>query len=609
GGVIAGFATLKAESAAQGGALLEPAGITVDPTSHEVIILGEVDEGTSEQPAKHFALQRITEAGVAGKRYVSPKTVSEEGGVAEEGSDSPAVSQTGRVFFERTNELMQVPVNETGAPSVAFGFGAAQKLFRSFGSTSTAAANEGAVLSYAPGAGDEGTFYVSAELNRFALKEGKLVEGGSYPAVLALNYAQNGEAVTVSEHGWTGGQEEGRCSIGFLGESYAMVAGGEKSKLFVLSSPTLGSNAVEILEFGPGGGGCPTAAAAPMRAEVSGKEITGSENVPAGTAVKLSSELTANAVGVEWSFSNGEASEAGGPGAYQEPALTHAFKNLGEVTVTEKIQTDDLETPEITIVKKLVIAAAPPTAVLRGPSSATVGQEVEFSGSASSDPNGESLKYHWTFGDGEKAETSTPTIKHTYHAAGSYTAELVVSDPRLSSKAATLTIKVETPRTETTKTETTSSPTATTPVAATPTAATPTAVTPKAAVLAFGPGPDAKLAATSVTVSSSGTLVLKVSCPAGESSCVGTVTLRTLNAISAGKGRHKAVLTLATGSFTVLGGHVKAVTLHLSAKARALLSRSHTLRVRATITAHDSTGTKHTTLVLVTLRAQRHGKH
>jgi hypothetical protein len=126
--------------------------------------------------------------------------------------------------------------------------------------------------------------------------------------------------------------------------------------------------------------------------------------------------------------------------------------------------------------------------------------------------------------------------------------------------------------------------------------------------------PDATIADTSLTESSSGAVSLKISCPAGESSCAGTVTLRTLNAVSAsvaGSAKTKAtVVTLATGSFTVAGGQVKTVTLHLSAKARTLLARLHILRVRATIVARDPTGETHTKRVIVTLHAAKikHGK-
>jgi Trypsin len=126
--------------------------------------------------------------------------------------------------------------------------------------------------------------------------------------------------------------------------------------------------------------------------------------------------------------------------------------------------------------------------------------------------------------------------------------------------------------------------------------------------------PDAKLATTALEASSSGVVSIKVSCPAGESSCSGTVTLRTLGAVSTsagGSAKKKAtVLTLASGSFTVAGGRVKTVTLHLSEKARSLLARSHVLRARATVFAHDPAGATHTTQTTVTLHAHkgRHGK-
>jgi hypothetical protein len=98
-----------------------------------------------------------------------------------------------------------------------------------------------------------------------------------------------------------------------------------------------------------------------------------------------------------------------------------------------------------------------------------------------------------------------------------------------------------------------------------------------------------------------------VSCPAGETSCAGTITLRTVTAVSASPRRKgkPAVLTLAAGSFTVPGGKIKAVTLRLSKKARALLTRTHLLRARATIVAHDPAGATHTTQTIVTLHAAK----
>src|SRR5579859_4912809 len=47
---------------------------------------------------------------------------------------------------------------------------------------------------------------------------------------------------------------------------------------------------------------------------------------------------------------------------------------------------------------------------------------VGFDGSGSQDPNRLALTYHWTFGDGATATTTTPTTSHTYTTAGAFTA-------------------------------------------------------------------------------------------------------------------------------------------------------------------------------------------
>ena len=131
----------------------------------------------------------------------------------------------------------------------------------------------------------------------------------------------------------------------------------------------------------------------------------------------------------------------------------------------------------------------------------------------------------------------------------------------------------------------------------------------KIGVLSFKEGfPFAGIAGTSVTVSASGSFVLKITCPGGETSCTGTVTMRTLHAVVATPKHRAAVLSLASGSFTVPGGQSKTLTLHLSATARKLLARTHVLSAKATITAHDPSGATHTGVVTVTLHAAK-AKH
>ncbi len=110
----------------------------------------------------------------------------------------------------------------------------------------------------------------------------------------------------------------------------------------------------------------------------------------------------------------------------------------------------------------------------------------------------------------------------------------------------------------------------------------------------------------------SGTLAVKVTCPAGQTTCTGTLTLRTLSAISSGAHKHKAILTLASASFSVAGGQSKSVTLRLTSAARTLLAHSHILRAKSTLIAHNPSGAAHTTQLVVTLRptkAKSHKKH
>ncbi|MCP3162821.1 PQQ-dependent sugar dehydrogenase [Myxococcus qinghaiensis] len=68
---------------------------------------------------------------------------------------------------------------------------------------------------------------------------------------------------------------------------------------------------------------------------------------------------------------------------------------------------------------------------------------VDFNGSASSDPDGDSLTYFWNFGDGT-TETQTPsaTTRHAYTRNGTFFATLRVRDSRgaMSSRSATIRI-------------------------------------------------------------------------------------------------------------------------------------------------------------------------
>jgi IPT/TIG domain len=147
------------------------------------------------------------------------------------------------------------------------------------------------------------------------------------------------------------------------------------------------------------------------------------------------------------------------------------------------------------------------------------------------------------------------------------------------------------------------------PTNTTPTIApTPIPITPPKGLVATIPAVGL-VGGGSATATPAGVVPVKVSCPSGETSCIGSITLTTIGAVKASAGHvakaKKAVLTLATGSFTVAGGKTATVQLHLFVKAKALLRHTHTLHAQATIVAHDSAGATHTTKSTVTIHAAK----
>ncbi|MGC2374231.1 MAG: PKD domain-containing protein [Solirubrobacteraceae bacterium] len=582
GGVLTRF---KPQSKTLGEALLEPSGIAVDPTNQDIVIMGKEDRGESEEPSLRVALERVSPTGTHGARYVDK--AKEAFFESSEEATSPAVSATGKVYViggnlekgaGQSEQIDEIPADFTSsqAPTPFVQFDAGLNELVTF--PGVPAPNEGAALSIAP----TGTLYVYAKIRH---------EGGAKGfAPGALEFSASG-----AELGWTGGQSAGaeHCTISFLG--HPMVAAGGEEHVFMFDS---NPEAPHVVEFGPGGTGCPTAASSALSATFKGTPVSGP--LAPESEVKLSSTLTeANAVSVKWNF--GDGTEAETTNQHQGPETTHKFASECECKVTETIRTDNLASPEFSEEVTLNVKSPFPVARFSAPEAANVGEVVAFDAKNSTDPNGSIIaKYRWHFGDGSpEVVTETPHATHTYTAAGVYTVELSIVDAlgEESPVVRKATIKIVSSEPPPEKHEGPKE--------------TPTTTIVKPPPPPPPPAPDAELAGTSLPVTASGGVAVKVTCPAGVPSCDGTVTLRTLSAVSASTGRasrkkHRAaILTLATGTFTVAGGQVKSITLHLSARARALLARSHVLRVRATIVAHDSAGASHTAQTTVTLRASK----
>ena len=278
-----------------------------------------------------------------------------------------------------------------------------------------------------------------------------------------------------------------------------------------------------------------------------------------------------------------------------------------------------------------------PTAAIAAPASLAAGASASFSGTGSSDPypGGSISGYAWSWGDGTP-DSSGPSPSHTYAAPGQYTVTLTVTDSYgLTSAPVTRSVVVpeltlaereeqaakheaeeaagkqaeeeastkrrqEAERERQREEEAVKSAEQAAAAAKKQEEEAAGSLTGDGSQLVSGfhaslapPVPDARLAGTSLRASRSGAVTLKVSCPAAASRCSGTVTLRTLGA---------RALTLAAGTFSVPAGKADAVIVHMTAKARAALSRSRTLRIRVTLLAHDPQGASHTTRALATLR-------
>jgi len=643
-GLLGTVESLGANSETQGKALLDPSGLAVDPVSGNVLILGLTDEGAG---GLHPAIAHVSpSSGEVLSTYVDPEEATKQNE-----PDSPVVSQKGKLFMERGDELLELPAEaSSGSPVVVYQFaqgGLAAGPFAGelvlFGEGETA--DGGGLSIVEEGGEDEGRIVAFAEIHA-ASEAGAL--GELRNGALDLKYLEEGEQVKVSELGWTGGvpgegEEEASehkesvkpCEIGFAGEN-PIVGAATGQKMYVFSPAWS-----EVIEFGPGGGGCPPAKAAPSGLEVtiSGKPVANPEIT---NTVTLSADVVqANVLKVTWKFGDGKEETVATPAGeqIQRAETSHKFAKAGKLAVEAIIQTDDLATPQI-IVKGTVnvvenVKGAPKITGNPIAQSVIEGETVTFKASASGEPT---PKVQWeTSADGGEKWTAvsggtsdTLTLSEVKaSASGSLyraTFENGVGSPATSGDAllsveskAAHEAKEKREKEEAAETLKREQEAAAAQLAAEQAASAARAreeaealaaqqvLGSKTQLAAHEGTPLATIASSALTVSSSGSTTVSVSCPAGVSICSGTVTLRTASAVSASA--KKAVLTLASASFAISGGQRKTITLHLSSAGRKLLARLHLVRANAVVLAHDPSGTSATSEASLVLRPARAAKH
>jgi hypothetical protein len=341
--------------------LFEPTGIAVDPVTHELIITGSEDRGkkvtVNEPEAREIAvsLWRLSEKGAIGESYVEPEVEEEPGSGLElffkecGCVQSPIVNDEGRVFVG-ANETgiyeIKAPFSEDKAPaSAALTFNSSP----SFIDFPKQPEQEGGALSI----GAEGTIFSLASIHQEPLTG---CSGGCphFPGIVAFS-------PTFAEEGFAGGQSQlsgnGKCTIELGGGNQPTIAAGDNEDVFVLDDS---ESSPSVTEYGPGGEGCPHAAATPPAASVEGIAVPESETIAEGKEVTFASKVVEGYVhSVEWEFGDGvKVTNNEAPGTLKTK-VAHKFGQAGNLTVTEKIDAGNLASPFVEVKSMIKIAGAP----------------------------------------------------------------------------------------------------------------------------------------------------------------------------------------------------------------------------------------------------------
>ena len=120
---------------------------------------------------------------------------------------------------------------------------------------------------------------------------------------------------------------------------------------------------------------------------------------------------------------------AASPAKIYQLTSANTITRLGDLAFTGSTVSFSAPAQSITLLAlaKSGTVNQPPVAVVSAnPASGTAPLAVSFSGSGSSDPDGNIASYQWNFGDGSNG--SGVTTSHTYTTAGAYTAVLTVTD-------------------------------------------------------------------------------------------------------------------------------------------------------------------------------------
>jgi hypothetical protein len=398
---------------------------------------------------------------------------------------------------------------------------------------------------------------------------------------------------------------EGPCK---LETGQLSVAAGEKESVFVLTEPNEEDGDVgdEVIEFAPGGSGaCPQPSGQVKVNGVKASSVSVNQGVPVQFDASSIDRENETPFSFEWSF-EGEpyvlTSEMTTPEfLWPSPTTEHTYETPGEYDTSVRVNGDF--GASVFTVKVKVASPIGPVAKINAPSAITAGQLATFSAAESTPSPGSSIvEYHWEFGDGSSSNTAGAQVTHTYASAGPETVKLKVTDAIERTAEASASITVAAEKASGGGGTTSGGGGTTSGGGGSPSGGGSTVIPP----VVVPPGAASARVASAVT--SSGVVTVTISCPTGNTTCSGTVTLQTAAAVASAHGK-RARLLLSKASFDLAGGKQEVMHLHVSSKGLALLRKTHSLRALATITTLPGSGRAQVTAAgNVTLRATK-GAH